>query len=273
MPQGAPESPLALVVVADEILGGPRPQWESADRAWTCENVMLSCLGYADDILLFSNKKASLDSMVADCCGGFRQACLEVGQNSLDQLFGGSVQHVPGQDTKWERSLEFTGSVIEPGANWKPLLCNPIISLSERVKAYQICVLPSATWLCGCWTLAKQQEDSSSSWNARLLRWLDPIETRRALSPISGMTCIVVAMSWQTCEWRSQSRCIIAQRLQTILRGSLTTTRSLECSCVVTWHGGDRNSMLGAKQNVAGRARNVSTRGVGKLTSSALKAA
>ena len=47
--QGAPESPLVFVMVADEILGGLRPSWESRNFAWTCDAVSLSCLGYADD--------------------------------------------------------------------------------------------------------------------------------------------------------------------------------------------------------------------------------
>ena len=35
------------------------------------------------------------------------------------------------------------------------LLCNPLISLSEREKAYQMSVRSSATWLIGCWTVSK----------------------------------------------------------------------------------------------------------------------
>ena len=65
-----------FVMVADEILDGLRPPWEMAG-AWTCDNVMLSYLVYADDILLFSNNKASLERMVADCCATFGTAGLE----------------------------------------------------------------------------------------------------------------------------------------------------------------------------------------------------
>ena len=134
--------------------------------------------------------------------------------------------------------------------NWKPLLCNPAISLSQRVKAHGMSVLSSATWLSGCWTLAKQQEDSFSSWNARLLSQMAAFRhNRRAPSPTSGKTCIVVATSWQTCIWRSQSRCTIAQSTdwQVIFCGSLTTTRSLGCSYAATWQGGDKSSMLRVK--------------------------
>ena len=50
VPQGAPESPLVFVIVADEILGGLRPSWERRNFARTCDEVSLSCLGYADDV-------------------------------------------------------------------------------------------------------------------------------------------------------------------------------------------------------------------------------
>ena len=71
VPQGAPESPLVFVMVAHEILGGLRPSWERRNFAWTCDAVSLSCLGYADDVLLFSGSKASLETMIEDCCTKF----------------------------------------------------------------------------------------------------------------------------------------------------------------------------------------------------------
>ena len=83
--------------------------------------------------------------------------------------------------------MEKIWSVIEPDARsggavrhrtqkassvfckWKPLLCNPNLSLKERMKAFVATTLSSATWLSGCWTLSKQQENASESWCARLL--------------------------------------------------------------------------------------------------------
>ena len=44
---------------------------------------------------------------------------------------------------------------------WKPLLCNPNLSLKEKAKAFGASTLSSATWLSGCWTLSKQQEQAS----------------------------------------------------------------------------------------------------------------
>ena len=176
-------------MVADEILGGLRPSWERRNFAWTCDAVSLSCLGYADDVLLFSGSKASLETMIEDCCTKFGEAGLEVGLDkthwSSSIAMDGETLTVRGQSIEWE--LEFVGSVIEPGAHsggavrhrtqkassvfckWKPLLCNPNLSLKERMKAFGASTLSSATWLSGCWTLSKQQEQASESWCARLL--------------------------------------------------------------------------------------------------------
>ena len=189
-PQGAPESPLVFVMVADEILGGLRPSWERRNFAWTCNAVSLSCLGYADGALLFSGSKASLETMIEDCCTKFGEAGLEVGLDkthwSSSIVMDGETLAVRNQSIVWERKLEFIGSVIEPGAHggavrhrtqkassvfckWKPLLCNPNLSLKERMKAFGASILSSASWLSGCWTLSKQQKQASESCCARLL--------------------------------------------------------------------------------------------------------
>ena len=121
VPQGAPESALVFVMVADEILGGLRPSWERRNFAWTCDAVSLSCLGCADDVLLFSGSKASLETMIEDCCTKFGEAGLEVGLDktywSSSIAMDGETLAVRGQSVEWERKLEFIGSVIEPGAH------------------------------------------------------------------------------------------------------------------------------------------------------------
>ena len=90
-----------VVMVADEILDGLR----------------LSCLGYADDVLLFSWSKASLEAMVEDCFKNFGEKWF------WTKLTGAVLSRwmvrlvVWGQSIVWERKLEFIGSVIEPGAH------------------------------------------------------------------------------------------------------------------------------------------------------------
>ena len=160
--------------------------------AWTCDAVSLSCLGYADDVLLFSGSKASLEKMIEDCCAKFGEAGLEVGLDkthwSSSIAMDGETLVVRGQSIVWERKLEFIGSVIELGAHsggavrhrtqkassvfckWKPLLCNPNLSLKERMKAFGCehsfeCYV--AEWLLDF--VEAKQEQASESWCARLL--------------------------------------------------------------------------------------------------------
>ena len=81
----------------------------------------LSCLGYANDVLLFSGSKASLETMIEDCCTKFGEAGLEVGLDkthwSSSIAMDGETLVVRGQSLVWERKLEFIGSVIEPDAH------------------------------------------------------------------------------------------------------------------------------------------------------------
>ena len=234
VPQGAPESPLVFVMVADEILGGLRPSQERRNFASTCDEVSLSCLGYADDVLLFSGSKASLEAMMEDCCVKFGEAGLEVGLDkshwSSSTAMDGETLAVRGQNREWERKLEFLGSVIEPGAHsggavrhctqkassvfckWQPLLCNPNVPLKERVKAFGAITLSSATWLSGCWTLSKQHEQASESWCARLLSQMvgfkrDPHDD----FALSGESCTAGDTSWLKFSQAVQLICTFVQ--------------------------------------------------------------
>ena len=122
---------------------------------------------------------------------------------------GGETLAVRGQSIVWERKLEFIGSVIEPGAHsggavrhrshkassvfckWKPLLCNPNLSLKERVKAFDASTLSSATCLSGCSTLSKQtagfkrdrRDDSATFWR-KLHRREHELAEACAVSPV-----------------------------------------------------------------------------------------
>ena len=110
-----------------------------------------------DTLMMFFcslDPKASLETMIEDCCTKFGETGLEVGLDkthwSSSIAMDGETLVVRGQSIVWERKLEFIGSVIEPGAHsggavgrrvqeassvfckWKPLLCNPNLSLKEK---------------------------------------------------------------------------------------------------------------------------------------------
>ena len=288
--QGAPESPLVFVMVADDILGGLRPRWERNHFAWTCDEVSLSCLGYADDVLLFSWSKASLEAMIEDYCEKCGEAGLEVGLGkthwSSSVAMDGETLAVRRQSIVWEHKLEFIGSVIEPGAHscgevrhhsqnassvfckWKPLLCNPNLSLKERVKALGASTLSSATWLSGRWTLSKQQEQASESWCARLLsQMVGSSATLTTTSQLFGESCTAGDMSWLKPSQSAQLICILVPNI--VSRGILpvlrTTIQCTRCRCAETLRGGVRNNEYGAKLSSVELTRRGSTRGDGNL--------
>ena len=155
VPQGVPESPLIFVLVTDEIMGPLQSRRRGEGRGWTCDELHLSCLGYADDILLFARSKGDLEAMIADCCEAFGAAGLELGlekthrSSSID--LADEKVHLRGQEIQWERTLEFIGSMTEPCGHsgcsfrhrmkkatavfqrWKGMLCNQHLSVTKRV--------------------------------------------------------------------------------------------------------------------------------------------
>ena len=150
----------------------------------------LSCLGYADDVLLFSGSKASLEAMIEDCCVNFGEAGLVVGldKNPLEQFDRNGRRNSASawpeycvvteagvywvRDRAWSpqwRSGETSnakGVLTLLQVETSPVQPEPVV---EGESAFGASTLSSATWLSGCWTLLKQQEQASESWCARLL--------------------------------------------------------------------------------------------------------
>ena len=85
--------------------------------------------------------------------------------------------------------------------NWKPLLCNLMISLSERHMA---------VWLLDAGNNIKRTHSLHETRGCRA-GWSASVGTMRVLLPILGKACIVVTMRWHMCVRRGWSRCIIAQ--------------------------------------------------------------
>ena len=108
--QGACESPLVFVMVADEILDGLRPSWERRNFAWSCDEVSLSLGVFA---------QMCVAPFVA-----WRPRSEPVMFVGLDKThwsssigMNGENLAVRDQSVVWERKLEFILSVIEPGAH------------------------------------------------------------------------------------------------------------------------------------------------------------
>ena len=57
LPQGAPESPLLFILVCELVLRPLLLRWQTEGKGWFFCEYWLASLGYADDILVFSENR------------------------------------------------------------------------------------------------------------------------------------------------------------------------------------------------------------------------
>ena len=64
VPQGAPESPLFFVMTSDYALNRLQTRWALTDAGWSLDTALgplwVSCLAYADDVLVFAKSELAL---------------------------------------------------------------------------------------------------------------------------------------------------------------------------------------------------------------------
>ena len=78
LPQGAPESPLTFTLVTEMVLRPLMQKWQSSGMGWLFDGLFLSCVCYADDIILVASSKKDLEKMLADVLLAFQEVGLEV---------------------------------------------------------------------------------------------------------------------------------------------------------------------------------------------------
>ena len=196
VPQGAPESLLVFVMTSDCSLGRLQEQCARTDAGWSIDTpsgpLLIHCLAYADDVLVFARSESALVKMLCDCCVEFGNIGLEV---ALDKKTfwtssvnsSGHSLSVNGVFLPWSPSIEFIGCIFDLTGHsaksgehrqlkangvfrrWALLLTNQTLPIRERMKAFRVSVANSALWLAGCWTLTKTQSSKLGSWSARLL--------------------------------------------------------------------------------------------------------
>ena len=98
VPQGAPDSPLVFAMTTDCALGSLQSRWAQSDAGWSLDSPLgrlwVSCLAYADDILVFARTELAVTQMIGECCAEFGKIGLEV---ALDKK------------TFWSSSVDCTG--------------------------------------------------------------------------------------------------------------------------------------------------------------------
>ena len=184
LPQGAPpESPLLFALATEMVLRPLLLRWK--DAGWTFDSLHLSAVCYADDVLLVSSSKESLESMVSDVIDGLAKVGLAVSTEkchwSCHPASPESSLSFGGDQVKFEPALTFVGTILDLNGNdslaianrraqatkvyfkWKQVLHCPSASLRCRVE------LATKTLIPATWHPTQRQSHALNSWAARLI--------------------------------------------------------------------------------------------------------
>ena len=168
-------------------------------------------MGYADDILIFSENKEDMTKMLGELIEAFVKVGLDV---SVEKCAWSSFPPareetltVGGFNLKWVKSLTFVGTIINFCGNdgeaiihrltqaakclatWKQFLRSPRVALKKRLYLLISTVFASALWLSETWMPTKQQREHLTSLEARIA------------SGVAGfshhLACLNVAQFWR----------------------------------------------------------------------------
>ena len=190
LPQGAPESPLLFILVCELVLRPLLLKWQVEGMGWLFCDFWLATMGYADDILVFSEKKDDLVKMLEELITTFAKVALDI---SVEKCAWSSFPpekqgtlNVCGFNLKWVKSLTFVGAVINFNGNdgeaimhrlaqaakslaaWREYLRSPRAALKKRLKLLFSTVFAFALWMSETWLPTKQQREHLLSWGARM---------------------------------------------------------------------------------------------------------
>ena len=191
VPQGAPESPNIFTMVVDMVLRRVMRRWRATGAGWKLDDVWISCVCYADDIVLIANCPRALARMCNDLIQEFNSIGLGVGADkthwtSTPARPGESI-NIDGHDVTWEETLtyvdteiDFTGSAgpamthrmsagIRKLEQWRAILLAPWISLRRRAELTVTVIWASVLWCAQIWNTTKAQRQALDSWAARIM--------------------------------------------------------------------------------------------------------
>ena len=75
---GPLESPSVFTMLVDEILGSLISEWTAQGSGWSFDHLLMTCLAYAYDVLLFADSLENLIRMFNDSRASFERAGLVV---------------------------------------------------------------------------------------------------------------------------------------------------------------------------------------------------
>ena len=105
VPQGAPESPIIFTMVVEMILGRAMRRWRTSGAGWRLDDVWISCVCYADDIVLIASCPRVLARMCNDLIQEFKSIGLGVGTEKTHWTSSpgrpGEAINVDGHSVVW----------------------------------------------------------------------------------------------------------------------------------------------------------------------------
>ena len=193
LPQGAPESPIIFTLIVEMVMRGLIMEWDNqrdTGIGFGTDGWWISCLAYADDILLMAHSKDALEKMIRDATCAFAQVGLGIGHSKTNWSCTPPTPNAnlqAGTDmVEWVEAFVFVGveltlqgcpskAIVHQMAQaqktrhkWKSLLCCPWLSPRRRVELLSKSVWPSFLWGAACWHPTKAMTNKIGSWGARV---------------------------------------------------------------------------------------------------------
>lgn len=117
LPQGAPESPRVFVMITEVGLRPLISLWQKRGSGWKLDDLWLSVVCYADDILLISSCKEDLLRMMQEVREAFSAVGLDIGPEKTHwtsfPAHVGCCLEFQGSRLEWEPNLTFVGTILD----------------------------------------------------------------------------------------------------------------------------------------------------------------
>ena len=177
---------MVVELVLRQLIG----RWKVRSEGWSIDGIWVSCLCYADDIVLIARSPVILARMCDELIAEFRAVGLGVGAEKTHWTSTppqpGAVLVVDGCSVEWESSLTYVGTVIDMTGNsgpalayrmaagsrkleqWREILLAKWLPMRRRADLAQAVVWSAVLWCAQTWHTTAAQRAKLDSWGARV---------------------------------------------------------------------------------------------------------
>ena len=176
-------------MIMEMVIRKLQPRWKEQGKGFGIDDFYLSCICYADDIVLAAASVEHLEEMIADVVAELKQIGLGIGPEKTHWT---STPPMPDHQLRvmearvqWEDNLTFVGTVIDlrgmsgPAIQYREAQANKafhkwrsILTCGWIPKARRMMLLPKTVWAAflwsaSTWTPTQAQWTHIASWSAR----------------------------------------------------------------------------------------------------------